>query len=76
LGDNDAGAVEIAISDTGMGMDRVAMARAFEPFFTTRERGPGLGLAICRKIIQQHGGNITAESQIGAGTTMRVTLPA
>lgn len=75
-GDNSAGAVEIAISDTGMGMDRVAMARAFEPFFTTRERGTGLGLAICRKIIQQHGGNIVAESQIGAGTTMRVTLPA
>jgi PAS domain S-box-containing protein len=67
--------VEISISDTGMGMDRAALARAFEPFFTTRERGTGLGLAICRKIIQQHGGNIQAESQIGAGTTMRVTLP-
>jgi PAS domain S-box-containing protein len=67
--------VEIAISDTGMGMDHAAQARAFEPFFTTRERGTGLGLAICRKIIQQHGGNIVAESQIGAGTTMRITLP-
>ncbi|MHC5054012.1 MAG: sensor histidine kinase, partial [Planctomycetota bacterium] len=67
--------VEISISDTGMGMDRAALARAFEPFFTTRERGTGLGLAICRKIIQQHGGNIQAESQLGAGTTMRVTLP-
>lgn len=67
--------VEISISDTGMGMDRAALARAFEPFFTTRERGTGLGLAICRKIIQQHGGNIRAESQLGAGTTMRITLP-
>ncbi len=67
--------VEILISDTGMGMDRAAQAKAFEPFFTTRERGTGLGLAICRKIIQQHGGNIVAESQIGVGTTMRITLP-
>jgi len=75
-GDKSAGSVEISISDTGMGMERADLARAFEPFFTTRERGTGLGLAICRKIIQQHGGNITAESQIGAGTTMRITLPA
>jgi signal transduction histidine kinase len=67
--------VEIAVTDTGTGMDKTALAKAFEPFYTTRDRGTGLGLAICRKIIQQHGGSIRAESQLGAGTTMRITLP-
>ena len=69
-------AVEIAVSDTGMGMDRKTLAHAFEPFVTTRERGTGLGLAICRKIIQQHDGEITTDSQAGAGSTFRITLPA
>jgi signal transduction histidine kinase len=69
-------AVEVAFSDTGMGMDRKTRAHAFEPFVTTRERGTGLGLAICRKIIQQHDGEITADSQAGAGSTFRITLPA
>jgi PAS domain S-box-containing protein len=69
-------AVEVAFSDTGMGMDRKTRAHAFEPFVTTRERGTGLGLAICRKIIQQHDGEITADSEAGAGSTFRITLPA
>lgn len=68
-------AVEVSVSDTGIGMDEKTQARLFEPFFTTKERGTGLGLAICRKIIEQHGGHIEADSQLGAGTTMRFTLP-
>lgn len=68
--------VEIAISDTGVGMSGKTLSRALEPFFTTRDRGTGLGLAICQKIVEQHDGEITAESQLGAGSTFRVTLPA
>ena len=69
-------AVEIKISDAGVGMDGETLARAFEPFFTARDHGTGLGLAICRKIVRQHGGTIEAESQLGVGSTFRIVLPA
>jgi len=64
--------IQVAIGDSGVGMDDKAAQRIFEPFFTTRERGTGLGLAICRKIIEQHGGKIEFETQVGNGTTMRI----
>ena len=68
-------AVEIAVKDSGTGMDEETRERIFEPFFTTRDRGTGLGLAICRKIIEKHGGTIEVESRRGAGTTVRMVLP-
>ena len=83
----DAGAIEasaesingrvlISISDDGCGLSKEAEARIFDPFFTTKEQGTGLGLAIASKIIEQHGGTLTAKNNAGRGTTFRFDLPA
>ncbi|MBE3560262.1 MAG: PAS domain S-box protein [Ktedonobacteraceae bacterium] len=68
--------VEIAIGDTGEGVSPEHRERIFQPFFTTRAHGIGLGLPITRRLIEDHGGYIQVESQPGAGTTMIVRLPA
>jgi PAS domain S-box-containing protein len=69
------GSVEIAIADNGPGIREADLARVFEPFFSTRARGTGLGLTICRELVQLHGGDITIESRLGEGTTVRIRLP-
>jgi CheY-like chemotaxis protein len=66
---------ELAVADTGVGMDEATQARAFEPFFTTRPEGTGLGLATVYGIVQQHRGFVHLESSPRAGTTFRVYLP-
>lgn len=68
--------VRLTVSDTGCGIDRALMERIFEPYFTTKEAGNGLGLAICHSIISQHGGHITVESRRGAGSSFKIYLPA
>jgi len=65
----------IVIKDTGIGITPENMARLFEPFFTTKPKGTGLGLAITRRIILQHQGAISAESQPGQGTAFEILLP-
>jgi signal transduction histidine kinase len=67
--------VEIAVADRGVGMSDVETARMFEPFFTTKRRGSGIGLAIAKNIVDGLGGRIDVDSQPGAGTTIRLTLP-
>ncbi|MBJ6798764.1 response regulator [Geomonas propionica] len=69
--------LEIAITDSGHGMDRETCRRVFEPFFTTREvgQGSGLGLATVYGMVTQNGGFVTVESERGVGTTFRVCLP-
>jgi PAS domain S-box-containing protein len=68
----------ITVSDTGSGIPPEVQRRIFEPFFTTKVRGTGLGLAVTRRVIEEHGGTITLTSETGKGATftVRVPLPA
>jgi signal transduction histidine kinase len=67
--------VVLAVSDTGRGIEADHLERIFDPFFTTKEEGTGLGLPICKQIIDQHGGTIRIESEVGKGTRVMVLLP-
>ncbi len=68
--------VRISVQDSGPGINKDHLARIFDPYFTTKEVGNGLGLAICFSIINKHGGYITAESESGQGSIFYVYLPA
>jgi signal transduction histidine kinase len=70
------GAVEVVVTDTGVGMDDEVRERLFEPFFTTKARGIGLGLAVCKRIVDAHSGALTVESAPQAGSTFHLVLPA
>lgn len=68
--------IEIAVSDTGHGFGEDAHVNLFQPFFTTKEAGMGVGLSISRTIIETHGGRMWAETNEAGGATFRFTLPA
>jgi signal transduction histidine kinase len=68
-------AVEVDVIDRGAGIDRPLQEQIFNPFFTTKPQGVGLGLAIVSKIVDEHGGRIGLESEPGRGSVFRVTLP-
>ncbi|MCL6520739.1 MAG: hypothetical protein K6T99_13020, partial [Armatimonadetes bacterium] len=68
-------AVRIIITDTGLGIPSDKIEKIFVPFFTTKTKGTGLGLSIVRKIIENHGGTIRVQSEVGKGTTFEITLP-
>lgn len=65
----------VTVSDTGKGLDAAVVDRLFDPFFTTRPEGVGLGLSICRSIVQAHGGQICAMDNKGPGATFEFTVP-
>jgi signal transduction histidine kinase len=67
--------LEIEFADTGSGILPENLGQIFEPYFSTKETGIGLGLPLTKKIIEEHGGQITVASEVGAGTTFTVTLP-
>jgi len=73
---NQSGCVEVAISDVGTGIPQDRLPLLFTAFFSTKEDGMGLGLSICRSIIEAHGGRIWAENNPDRGATFRFTLPA
>ncbi len=67
--------IEIRIADTGHGMDKATQNRVFEPFFTTKDTGTGLGLSVVYGVVQNHGGFIDLESEVGRGAVFTVSLP-
>jgi len=73
--DSSSSSVEITFKDTGIGMDELTAKNIFNPFFTTKDKGVGLGLALTRKIIEDHRGTIEVVSEKGTGTTFTILLP-
>jgi two-component system, LuxR family, sensor kinase FixL len=67
--------IEISVADTGPGVSADIRARLFEPFVTTKESGLGIGLSICRVIVEAHGGKLTAEDNPAGGAIFRFTIP-
>ena len=67
--------VWVSVGDTGSGIPQEQINRIFEPFYTTKKKGTGLGLMIVQRIVRAHGGRIELESQVGRGTTFRIWLP-
>ena len=65
----------IAVEDTGIGIPAAAQARLFEPFYTTREQGSGLGLAVVQQVMEENGGSVEVDSTPGKGSVFRVYLP-
>jgi signal transduction histidine kinase len=68
--------ITVRVADTGVGMDATALGRIFEPYFSTKASGTGLGLTIARRNVEVNGGTIAVASASGAGTTVTLTLPA
>lgn len=71
---NEAGAIELSVADRGPGIDTVARERLFDAFFTTRSQGTGVGLAVVKRIADEHGFAIQVDSSAGQGATFRVVL--
>jgi len=67
--------LELSIADTGFGMTPEILASLFTPFFSTKEGGTGLGLTICKGLIEQHRGEISIDSKVGQGTVCLIHLP-
>jgi signal transduction histidine kinase len=68
--------VRIAVSDTGRGMSKTELDRAFDDFYTTKSGGTGLGLSIVRRLVLDSSGSLTVETEPGEGSTFIVELPA
>jgi signal transduction histidine kinase len=72
---HQGGDVEIQIADTGCGIPEEHLKKIFAPFFTTKSRGTGLGLAVVKKVVERHHGTIEVVSKVGEGTTFHIRLP-
>ena len=68
--------VEVSVADTGPGLAPEVASHLFQPFVTTKRKGMGLGLSICRTIVESHGGKIWVDDRPGGGTVFRFTLRA
>ena len=71
----DSGEAVVAVADTGCGIPEDLLTRVFDPLFTTKPNGTGLGLAVSKQIVARNGGKIAAESAVGRGTVFTITLP-
>jgi len=74
-GSKKAGEVFISVKDTGVGIREEYLPKIFQPLFTTKSKGQGFGLPVCKRIIDAHGGDIIIESKVGKGTTVNVIIP-
>ena len=72
----EVGGVQVSVRDTGSGLPALDVEQVFEPFYTTKSDGIGIGLAISRSIVEAHGGAIWASADGGTGATFSFTLPA
>ncbi|MCK7485649.1 MAG: ATP-binding protein [Bacillus subtilis] len=70
------GSIVIRFADTGSGIPASDLPKIFDPFYTTKEKGTGLGLAVSYSIIKKMNGVITVDSEIGKGTTFTITIPS
>ena len=70
------GMTQISITDTGQGIADGDLPHIFEPFFSTKPEGSGIGLALVYRVVEEHGGSIEVRSRVGEGTTFILTLPA
>lgn len=73
--DDGKGSIEISFKDNGIGIDKEDLKRIFEPFFTRKSKGTGLGLTICNELVNLHDGKIDIESKKGKGTSVTISLP-
>ena len=67
--------VTVSFTDTGVGIDDETLGKVFEPLFTNKARGIGLGLSLTKMVTEAHGGSIEVESEVGKGSTFTVKLP-
>jgi two-component system sensor kinase FixL len=72
---NDVGLIQTAVSDRGPGLSGDKLDKIFQPFYTTKGEGLGMGLSICRSIIEAHGGRLWADNNLDRGATFYFTLP-
>jgi signal transduction histidine kinase len=75
LVDEKDGRIRVSVADTGAGMDEEAQRRVFEPYFSTKATGTGLGLTIAKRNVELNNGTIEVASAPGAGTTVTISLP-
>jgi len=66
---------KVVVSDTGVGISEEDMSKMFQPLFTTKAKGTGLGLAVCKKIVEAHGGEISVSSKEGVGSSFTFLIP-
>ena len=67
--------IQVKVKDTGGGIETKDLSRVFDPYFTTKPEGTGLGMAMSAKIVEEHGGTITLESEVNQGTSVVVEIP-
>ena len=73
LGNHDS--LTVSVQDTGMGIAPASLDKIFNPFFTTKAQGQGLGLAVCKRLVEAQNGTITVKSEIGKGSTFTIAVP-
>jgi signal transduction histidine kinase len=71
----EAGSVVVAVRDSGPGLSAAALDRVFDAFYTTKSTGLGIGLSICRSIVENHGGRLWAAANVPKGAAFQFTLP-